>query len=148
MATNSFPLHGAIVNLASDVDENGNQTVHVNVVNGTLVLDPTNLALAANQVTEIASLAALTRRLSPAPGVAQNVAIGAAHAESTAVGSTLIRVVATSACHVRIGAAPVAVATDGLLPAGQVEYFMCLATDKVSVLQDSAGGTLNVWPMA
>jgi hypothetical protein len=39
------------------------------------------------------------------------------------------------------------VATDGLLPAGQVEYFTCNATDKVSVLQDAAGGTLNVWPM-
>jgi hypothetical protein len=126
---NSFPLHGALVNLASDVDEDGVQTLKVDSGSA-------------------ASVAALVRRLSPAPGVAQNVTIGAAHAESTAVGSTLIRLVATSACHVRIGAAPVAVATDGLLPAGEVEYFTCLATDKVSVIQDSAAGTLNVWPMA
>jgi hypothetical protein len=101
---NSFLLHGELVALASDVDGDGVQTLKVDIGAATVTLDPTNLALSANQVTEIASLAALVRRLSPTPGVAQNVTIGAAHAESTAVGSTLIRVVATSACHVRIGA--------------------------------------------
>lgn len=66
---------------------------------------------------------------------------------SAAVGvsTTLVRLVSSSDCFVLIGAAPVATSSNGsLLPAGVVEYFGITPGQKVSVVQSSASGTLNI----
>lgn len=76
--------------------------------------------------------------------VAQKVAVGAAHAESAVVGSEAVLLVSSTDCHVRTGATPVAVTDDILLPA---KVFLALVVnrgDKVSVIQDAAGGSLYI----
>ena len=59
----------------------------------------------------------------------------------------MVRLVATSDCHVAFGpTSPVAVA-DGtciFLPAGIPEYFVLNPGDKVAVIQDSLAGSLFV----
>ena len=84
--------------------------------------------------------------LRPIEGSSSNVTIGAASAQSAAFGSQTfdIRLVSTVASHVRIGSNPTAVAADTLLPANVPEYFHVYPGEKVAVIQDSAGGTLNV----
>jgi hypothetical protein len=78
------------------------------------------------------------------PGATLKLAVGAAHAESAAVGSALIRVLSTTDCHIVIGAAPVATADDMLVLANQPEYFHCNPADLVSVIRDSADGSLYI----
>ena len=80
------------------------------------------------------------------PGVAQNVAVGAASAQSAALGSPVVRLVSTTDCHVLFGSNPTALATSMFLPAKQPEYFVCLPTDKIAVIQDAAGGNLSITP--
>lgn len=58
--------------------------------------------------------------------------------------STLIRVVATSNCHLKFGAAPTATTSDMYLPLGIPEVFQVTPGEKVSVIQNSAGGNLHV----
>lgn len=83
------------------------------------------------------------------PSTSQVIATSGAHQESAAVGSPLIRVCCSADCWIAIGAAPVADKTTSIfLPSGVVEYFGCLSTDKVSVLQDTAGGNLSITPAA
>jgi hypothetical protein len=80
-------------------------------------------------------------------GTAQDVAIGAASAASAAFGAQTyqVRVVATSACRVRIGdGTPTALATDSYLPADCSEYFTCTPGQRIAVIQESAGGKLSV----
>ncbi len=85
------------------------------------------------------------------PGAAQSVAIGAASAQSTAVGSSTrcVRLRATADCYVKIGGNPTAnTTTSTLLGAGETEYFRVNPGDKVAVIQASAAGTLNVTELA
>lgn len=82
------------------------------------------------------------------PGAAQHVAIGGTHAESAALGASVVQLCATSDCHIVFGTAPVATANDTFLPAKVPVTFACLSTDKVSVIQDAAGGTLYITPGA
>lgn len=101
------------------------------------------------------------------PYSAQNVAIGAASAQSatfstgpltntyTPAGTpiplqnntTHIRVVATSACWIAFGANPVA-ASGGAgsiyLPAFTPEYFWVVPGERLAVIQDTASGNLNI----
>lgn len=79
------------------------------------------------------------------PGTTQQVAIGATAVSATA-GSQVVRLLATSDCHVAIGATPAATATDLFLPADTPEYFACETTDLVSVIQDTAAGSLYITP--
>ena len=84
-------------------------------------------------------------------GAMQEVAIGAASAASTAFGTQTyqVRLAATSACRIRIGdGTPTALATDAYLSANWVEYFTCTPGQKVSVIQESAGGKLSVTEIA
>lgn len=79
----------------------------------------------------------------------QNVAIGAAHLETAAIAfpggiNGYVRIAVTSAAHIRIGAAPVAVATDTLVQPNVEYIFPCPNNGKVSVIQDAAAGTMNV----
>ena len=63
-------------------------------------------------------------------GTTITVTIGAAHAESAAINAELIRVVATVACHVEFGSAPVATSESMFLPADAPEYFRFTAGDR------------------
>ncbi|HEY4359405.1 MAG TPA: hypothetical protein VGN17_00450 [Bryobacteraceae bacterium] len=98
-------------------------------------LDPTNLALEQGHLVALA----------PVPGVAQHIAY-TTHAESTTVGVTLIELCATTDCHIVIGGSPVATANSTYLPAKTIKHYSCQITDKVSVIQDSTGGTLYITP--
>lgn len=71
---------------------------------------------------------------------------GTAANNAVAFGSntSIIRVTATEDIRYRIGPAAVAVATDTFLPSGAVEYLGVVAGERLSVIQDSAGGTVNV----
>ena len=54
------------------------------------------------------------------------------------------RFVATTDCHILFGTAPTADANDTFLPASTVEYFVINKNDKVSVIQNAAGGNLHI----
>jgi hypothetical protein len=90
-----------------------------------------------------------TRRVSilmPAvtPANTEAVTIGASHAESAVIAADAVRLIATAACYVTFGTAPVATAASMFLPANVPELFQFASGDKVSVLQVSGGGTLYV----
>ena len=55
-----------------------------------------------------------------------------------------IRVVATTDCYIKIDNGPTATTSDTLLPGLAAEYFTVTPGQKVSAVQVSAGGTLNV----
>lgn len=81
-------------------------------------------------------------------GVSQKLAYTGTTAQSAAVGANtqLLRLVATSNCHVLVGSNPTAVA-DGTclyLPLGIPQYVGCTPGDKVAAIQDSAGGNLFI----
>jgi hypothetical protein len=83
----------------------------------------------------------------PIAGTGQNITTsGTAANNATAFGvnTSIIRISATEAIRYRIGPAAVAVATDTYLPSGAVEYVGVVAGDRLSVLQDSAAGSVNV----
>ena len=78
----------------------------------------------------------------------QNLTFGAAAVASTAFGTQTyaIRVSCITAnCHIKIGTAPVAVATDMLIKAtDQPQYISVRPGEELSVIQDAAAGALNV----
>lgn len=81
------------------------------------------------------------------PGSSQNItSSGTAANNSTAFSDNvnIIRISPTQAIRYRIGPSATAVATDTLLPAGAVEYVGIARGDRLSVIQDSTGGTVNV----
>lgn len=63
------------------------------------------------------------------------------------VGVNVVRVVLTSAGYIAFGAAPTATANDIYLPANWPEYFNVTPGQKVSAVQDAAGGNLHVTEM-
>lgn len=62
-------------------------------------------------------------------------------------GVNVVRVVLSSAGYIAIGAAPTATANDIYVPANWPEYFVVTQGQKVSAVQDSAGGNLHVTEM-
>jgi len=80
------------------------------------------------------------------PGTALKVTVGAAHAESAAIGGVAALLCSTTDCHIVVGDAPTATTNDTLLPAKTFLKIACLSTDKVSVIQDAAGGSLFITP--
>ena len=85
------------------------------------------------------------------PITTQTVAVGTASAAITnPVGAQIrrVRLISTTACHVAIGSAPTATATDMYLAAGREEYFSIHPGEKVAVIQDAAAGTLYVTEMS
>lgn len=81
------------------------------------------------------------------PGSGQNItSSGTAANNSTAFADnvSIIRIAPSAAIRYRIGPSATAVATDTLLPAGAVEYVGIVKGDRLSVIQDSAGGTVSV----
>jgi len=79
------------------------------------------------------------------PGVTQTVSVtGVSAAVANAVVTKIIRVVCTSDCHYRIGAAPTATTSDPFLPANVVEYVGINSGQKIAFIQNSANGTAFV----
>jgi hypothetical protein len=67
--------------------------------------------------------------------------------QSTAVSATVVRLVATTDCHVQIGVNPTASgSTSAFLPSGVVEYIGIKPGDKVAAIKQTGGtaGTLFV----
>lgn len=102
-----------------------------------------NLASAATlYVTEFTSAPPVSVYYQAAntPAVAnQTVAIGVSSAQSAAFSGTtgLVRIHADVACHVVVGgASPTATATSMRLAAGQTEYFVVLAGQKLAVITE------------
>lgn len=86
-------------------------------------------------------------------GVSQNVTVAAssaATANAFGANTSEIRVVSTTNCWAKIGdgtPTAAAAANNFYLPAGVVEYFHVTPGQRIAVIQDSAGGTLNVSEM-
>ncbi len=80
------------------------------------------------------------------PGAATEVAIGIASVQSAALSADCraVLLVATSACRVALGAAPVAVATSTYLPPNVPQLFIVSGADKVAVIQEAAAGKLSI----
>lgn len=80
----------------------------------------------------------------------QDVTVGASSAQSTAIGTAghtpnkIVRIVSTTACRIAIGTNPTAVAASTFLPANVVEFTEIAPGEKIAVLQESAGGKLNI----
>lgn len=82
------------------------------------------------------------------PGAGQNVAVSGGNAQSAVIGSSVVRLCSTTDCRIAFGSDPTAISTSLYLPAGAVEYFRAnRGTDKIGVIQVSAGGTLNIVEM-
>lgn len=80
-------------------------------------------------------------------GVVSNVSYTATAGQSATFGAntSLIRIVATSDCYYLIGANPTATTANGsFLPLGVIEFPAVLPGQKISVLQSSASGSLNI----
>lgn len=80
------------------------------------------------------------------PGTVQVVAYTGTAGQSAALGTStkLVRVIASSACHIKFGANPTATTSDIYLPANVAEYFGVTPGDKISAVQVASGGNLNI----
>jgi hypothetical protein len=80
-------------------------------------------------------------------GKVQKVAYtGTAGTISTAIsaGVQTVRIVVTSNAYVAVGVSPTATTSDTYVPANWPEYINVMPGEKVSAIQDSAGGNLIV----
>ncbi|MGE5646002.1 MAG: hypothetical protein ACM336_09450 [Acidobacteriota bacterium] len=80
------------------------------------------------------------------PGAASRMAVGASPTVSGGLGTTVVRLVATTDCHVCFGADPVADENSLFLPANMPEYFACAPEEKISAVSDAADGMLYIAP--
>ncbi len=80
------------------------------------------------------------------PGATQKVTVGSASTASDVVATGVVRLLATTDCHVAFGSAPVADASCLFLPANMPEYFACGTSDKVAAIRDAADGFLYITP--
>lgn len=79
--------------------------------------------------------------------IAAFTASSAAITNAVGDGVTIVRLVATAACHIKVGVTPVATSSDMLLPANTVQYLAISPGLKVAAIQNSAGGNLHVTEM-
>jgi hypothetical protein len=80
-------------------------------------------------------------------GAVQNVAYtttAGTIASGIGLGCTVVRVVATTDCYIKVDKSPTATTSDVLLPASDPEYIIVNPGEKISAIQVSSGGTLNV----
>jgi hypothetical protein len=89
----------------------------------------------------------------PIPGVGKNLTIGGASVSSTSFDPNdesyqAVFVSATGNCHIAVGTAPTATATDLLVKASDPPLLVRIGKgDKIAVIQDGAAtGTLNIVP--
>lgn len=72
---------------------------------------------------------------------------GTAAAISNPVGSSVVRIMCTTAAFIAIGTDPTANSGDMPVPANSPEYFRIQPGEKVSALRESVSGTLYVTEM-
>lgn len=79
-------------------------------------------------------------------GTNQTLTSGAAAVNSAAFGSHIrkVRVATTADCHIAIGDGVVATTADPLLTAQTTEVFVTSTGERLSVIQETAGGTVTV----
>ena len=84
-------------------------------------------------------------------GTTQTVSVSsssAANSTAFAAGTTVVRLVSTTDCHIIFAASPTATTSTAYLPANQVEYFKSAAGQKVAAIRANADGTLYVTEMS
>ena len=84
-------------------------------------------------------------------GTTQTVSVtssSAASSSAIAAGTTVVRVVSTTDCHIIFATSPTATTSTAYLPANQVEYFKATAGEKIAAIRANADGTLFVTEMA
>tara|TARA_R100001443_G_scaffold1750_2_gene6107 strand:+ start:2168 stop:2482 length:315 start_codon:yes stop_codon:yes gene_type:complete len=84
-------------------------------------------------------------------GTTQTISVAsssAAISSAFAVGTTVVRVVSTTDCHIIFAVSPTATTSTAYLPANQVEYFKVNAGEKVAAIRATADGTLYATEMA
>ncbi len=79
------------------------------------------------------------------PGASQAIAYTGTSATSTAFSGTIIRVVSTTNCFIKIGqGSQTATTAYTFLPAGVVEYFAVHPEDCIAAIRSTDSGTLYV----
>ena len=84
-------------------------------------------------------------------GTTQTVSVtgnSAANSTAFAAGTTVVRVVSTTDCHIIFATSPTATTSTAYLPANQVEYFKATAGEKIAAIRANSNGTLYVTEMA
>lgn len=79
--------------------------------------------------------------------VAAYTSVAAAVTTAFATQTRIIRVTPTTAAYIAIGASPTATTTGIYMSAGITDYFKVNPGEKISAVQDSAGGSLYVTEM-
>jgi hypothetical protein len=81
-----------------------------------------------------------------AVGTCSKVSVSGSSAQSGAITASVVRVIATTDCHIKFGSNPTAAAdgTSLFLPAYAAEYFQFGSGDKIAVIQDAASGNLFI----
>ena len=59
-------------------------------------------------------------------------------------GTNMVRVVATTSCHIKFAGSPTATTSDAKLPPNVVEYFTVNPGEKIAAIRTSTSGTLSV----
>lgn len=109
---------------------------------------PTGAGTAANQATAIAAIATIGTR---AYGTAETrVAYTGTSAQSAAITATevLLHNCGTARCYVKAASNPTATVNDIPLEAGEKFHLRITSGHKIAAIQDSAGGNLNIVPVA
>lgn len=80
------------------------------------------------------------------PGTVQALAFTGTSAQSSALGATttMVRLIASAACHVAFGTNPTATTSNMYLAANVPEYFGVTPSTKIAAIQVSGGGNLNI----
>ena len=103
---------------------------------------PTELARTFNKSEQTQPLP-----LGPTQTVSETSSL-AANSTAFAAGTTVVRVVSTTDCHIIFATSPTATTSTAYLPANQVEYFKADEGDKIAAIRANADGTLYVTAMA
>ena len=84
-------------------------------------------------------------------GTTQTISVASSSAATSsafATGTTVVRVVSTTDCHIIFAASPPATTSTAYLPANQVEYLKATAGEKIAAIRANADGTLFITEMA
>ena len=84
-------------------------------------------------------------------GTTQTVSVtssSAASSSAIAAGTTVVRIVSPTDCHIIFATSPTATTSTAYLPANQVEYFKATAGEKIAAIRANADGTLFITEMA
>ncbi|MDN7993574.1 hypothetical protein QZM97_26195 [Burkholderia orbicola] len=86
----------------------------------------------------------------PIPGTGQNITFSGTSTQSSAFTDIqqAVQISATANCYVAVGANPTATTKDMLIKASDPPYIMRVQVgEMLAVIQDTAGGTLNIIPV-